>query len=318
MKNYLTTPPTIREWRKLACDDLAQVPELTDIPVEVLYLEIDLLLTKQLNLSRTQIISRLDSHLLEHDQHKLQELLKRRKNAEPLAYILGTKEFYGIDFRVTPDVLIPRPETELLVDAVLKLCSGMPDRTNIYPPKNTAIVDIGTGSGAIPISIVATLLGRSGPQLFEHIKVYAIDVSDEALTIAESNAQLNGVNEHIHFIKGDLLTSFHPEPTPDHIIWISNPPYLSPSDNLSAEVRDHEPHLALFGGKSGNELTFTLVDQIAHLRDLNPKVTHDVLIEISEKRGQELVRYVKRHGFVDIALHNDLASLPRHITFRSR
>ena len=171
----------------------------------------------------------------EDKRAELAELVRRRGEQEPLQYILGVQEFYGREFEVTPAVLIPRPETELLVEHVLKQRPLFGDAP--------LIADIGTGSGAIAVTLACEWPGA---------QVVAIDLSPDALAMARRNAERLGVAGQIRFLQGDL---FHPlfenGLRPD--IVVSNPPYIPSADceELDAEVRDHEPRLALDGGDDG-------------------------------------------------------------------
>jgi release factor glutamine methyltransferase len=169
-------------------------------------------------------------------------LLERRRKGEPIQYITGETEFYGLPFRVTPDVLIPRPETEILVERVGTLVPLFP---------KPRIVDIGTGSGAIAIA-----LAHHWPSA----QITAIDVSNSALDLAMSNAKRIGFADQIRFLKGNLLSPVAQE---QFDIIVSNPPYVPAADrdSLSVEVRDHEPDLALFAGIDGLEVYRRLIPE---------------------------------------------------------
>ncbi len=181
-----------------------------------------------------------------HPEQELREVewlhfgryLHERMKGKPTQYITRRQEFYGLEFRVTPDVLIPRPETELLVETVLKRRADA-----------GAIVDVGTGSGAIA---VALKLGQPGSPL------YACDVSGAALTVAKGNAERLGAQ--VRFIQTDLLSAFAPGSMD---VVVSNPPYvpLSDREELQREVRDWEPHLALFAGECGLEVYEKLIPE---------------------------------------------------------
>ena len=162
------------------------------------------------------------------------ELVARRETGEPIQYITGSSEFFGLPFSVGPGVLIPRPETEHLVEEVIRVAHE-------FTAAPLRIADIGTGSGIIAVAVAHAL-----PQA----QVSAIDSSAPALAIAQENAQQNHLEDRIQFFEGDLLAplagqTFH--------ILASNPPYIPATDrdSLSIEVRDHEPHAALFGGEDG-------------------------------------------------------------------
>ena len=167
-------------------------------------------------------------------------LLRRRATGEPIQHITGETEFYGLPFRVTPDVLIPRPETEHLVEHVIALAA------QFHSPR---IVDVGTGSGAIAIALAHAL---------NEAQLTAIDISDSALAIARENAERNGVASRIRFHEGNLL---EPVAGERFDVVVSNPPYVPTSDRdtLSVEVRSFEPALALFAGEDGLDLYRQLI-----------------------------------------------------------
>ncbi len=175
---------------------------------------------------------------MEVDQARLGEylsLIDRRASGEPLQYITGHQEFYGLDFIVNPDVLIPRPETEFLVERVLALSRQ----------DDPLIVDIGTGSGSIAVTLAVKL---------KTARVMAIDISGAALKVASANAHNHRVADRIEFIEGDLLDGLVDRGLENRVDFlVSNPPYVSAEDLalLQREVRDWEPGLALYGGAEG-------------------------------------------------------------------
>ncbi|HSO76193.1 MAG TPA: peptide chain release factor N(5)-glutamine methyltransferase [Blastocatellia bacterium] len=196
------------------------------------------LLCHTLGLSRIELLTRSEEQMADSDYQEYLRLVARRAAGEPLQYITGQQEFYGLDFAVTPDVLIPRPETEFLVERVIKLASG--------PLKEPTplIVDIGTGSGCIAITLAVHL-----PQA----RLIATDISRAALEVARANAERHGVGSRIQFVEGDTLEPLARlgfDSTVD--VLASNPPYIEEaSSDLQREVRDWEPHNALFGGADG-------------------------------------------------------------------
>lgn len=183
------------------------------------------------------LIQRDRAFLIAHPEAKLSAagavryyaLIERRLGGEPIQYITGETEFYGLPFRVNRDVLIPRPETEHLVEKALALAAGF---------TKPRILDVGTGSGAIAVALAAHLPDAS---------VTAIDLSRAALAVARGNAERNGVANRVRFLEGDLLA---PVAHQQFEIVVSNPPYVAESDrdSLSVEVRNFEPSLALFAG----------------------------------------------------------------------
>jgi release factor glutamine methyltransferase len=189
-----------------------------------------------LGVDKTGLLLRFSEPFPAERRAELDELVARRGEQVPLQYLLGSQEFYGRAFAVSPAVLIPRPETELLVEQVLK-------QRTYFQGKTPQLVDIGTGSGAIAVTLAAE---------WPELEVIAIDLSPDALAMAQKNAMQHGVDQRIRFMLGDL---HHPllerGLRPD--IVVSNPPYIPSHDceTLDVEVREHEPRLALDGGADG-------------------------------------------------------------------
>ena len=216
------------------------------------------------------------------------ELLERRDRGEPIQYIAGQTEFYGLPFRVTPAVLIPRPETEHLVEKVFGLAASF------TAPR---IVDVGTGSGCIAVTLAHHL-----PQA----QITAIDISIAALASASESAALNGVSPRIRFLEGDLLAPVADE---RFEIVVSNPPYVPSTDrdSLPVEVREFEPELALFAGEDG----------LAIYRRLIP-AAHAVLVpggfvalEIGYSQQAAIRVLLAESGFEEIEFVPDLQGIPR-------
>jgi release factor glutamine methyltransferase len=232
-------------------------------------------------------------------------LLERRSKGEPIQYITGETEFYRLPLRVTPNVLIPRPETEHLVEKCLALAThpGAPsfrpplreewESTN--PTSPIRVLDIGTGSGAIAIAL--------GHNLFS-ADITAADVSLNALSLAEENAKRNGVA--IRFLQGDLLAPVAGE-TFDLIV--SNPPYVPSTDraSLAVEVRDHEPALALFAGDDGLEIYRRLIPQA--FAALTPGGF--IALEIGYGQQPAIQSLLADTGFTNIEFTPDLQGIPR-------
>lgn len=248
-------------------------------------------------------------------------LLERRLRGEPIQYITGECEFYGLPFHVTPDVLIPRPETEHLVEKVSHLIpifdnrprklfeihrirpafengaraqrTGDPREAG-WPPR---ILDVGTGSGCIAISIAHD---------WSNGEITAVDISDRALDIAKSNAKFNGFADHIRFLQGDLLAPVSGE---QFEIIVSNPPYVPDTDRalIAVEVREHEPHVALFGGEDGLEIYRRLIP--AAFSALVPGGY--LLFEFGFSQAHEVELLLNDAGFQNIELTCDLQGIPR-------
>lgn len=191
------------------------------------------MLAHVLGLKRIDLYLQFDRPLNRDERNAYKDLLKRRTAREPLQYILGETEFMSLPFRVGPDVLIPRPETEVLVERVLEDAKAEPVQT---------ILDIGTGSGCIAVSLAVNL---------PDVRITALDVSKEALETASQNAELNGVQERIHFIRGDIRCGIESDSRFDAAV--SNPPYISLDewDGLEPEIREFEPRSALCDESDG-------------------------------------------------------------------
>jgi len=200
-------------------------------------------------------------------------LIQRRINHEPSAYITGHKEFFGLDFLVSPNALIPRPETELLVEKAI-------DFIKTASLKSCLLADIGTGCGAIAIALAVHL---------PEVKIYGTDISPAALQTAEYNCQRHGVKDRINLLQGDLL---EPLPEPVHLI-IANLPYIKASDigKLNPEISLYEPLLALNGGKDGLEIIRKLISH-ASIKLLGGGA---VLLEIGHDQSQLVCELAKEH-----------------------
>ena len=216
-------------------------------------------------------------------------LLRRRLAGEPLAYIVGHREFYGLEFVVNPSVLIPRQETELLVDTVLS-------RYENRPHQEPAIADVGTGSGAIAIAIASRLARGT---------VYATDSSHAALLVADVNRRRQGVTDRVHLIQSDLLAALR---TPVDVI-VSNPPYLTEEElnHVQPEIR-REPRRALDGGTHGLDVTGRLIREArSHLRPGGL-----LLVEIAPPQVKAVAEIARKVGRdVEVTFSSDLSGQPR-------
>lgn len=202
-------------------------------------LSAEILLAHQLNLTRVKLYIAYDQPLNEQEINGYRSLIKRRLNREPIQYITGTQEFWSLDFDVDPRVLIPRPESEILVEQVRLLHKQWLGNINRHPK----ILDLCTGSGALAISIAREI---------DNASICASDISEDALTVASSNSKKHETDKQIGFIQGDLWQPIEKLGTKFDFI-ISNPPYVASIDyeSLSPEVRDHEPRQALDGHHNG-------------------------------------------------------------------
>lgn len=212
-------------------------------------LEAEVLLAHARSCPRIALYTSFEEPADEALRASFRELVRRRAEGAPVAYLVGHREFYSLDFRVTPDVLIPRPETELLVMTALDHIKAL-----ATSQATVQVADVGTGSGIIAI----TLAKRAG-----QARLTAIDISPPALAVARENAERLGAAQSIEFIEGDLLLAVPAERTFDLIV--SNPPYVTSDEyaRLARDVRQHEPELALVAGPSGTSVIERLLPQAA-------------------------------------------------------
>jgi release factor glutamine methyltransferase len=212
-------------------------------------LDTEVLLSHALGCKRIELYTRYEEPATEEARARFKELIRKRLEGCPVAYLVGRKEFFSLEFEVGPAVLIPRPDTETLVVEALRLAREVPE---------PSVLDIGTGSGAIPVAVAKRHSGA---------KVTATDVSPDALAVARRNAAKHGLGERVRFLAGDL---FEPIPTEERFDFIlSNPPYIPREDipALPVGVRDYEPHLALDGGPGGYAVFDRLIDEATrHLK----------------------------------------------------
>ncbi|SHE97422.1 release factor glutamine methyltransferase [Seinonella peptonophila] len=261
--------------------------------------EAEWLITALLDCTRTQLFLSWEHQLSTEQIQQLHGWLHRRCKQEPLQYIVGKQSFYGRDFIVNPAVLIPRPETEGLVERVIQLISD-----NFASDESLYLVDVGTGSGAIAITCALEL-----PQL----QVIAIDRSSAALEVAKQNTRKYGLEERISFYNGDLLSPLESINVQAQII-VSNPPYIDQTayQGLEKQVKGFEPRLALDGGEDGLTIYRRLATQIAHL----PQPPRHVVLEIGYDQGKtvpELFRFLAINGCIQV--EPDLAGHDRVVWF---
>lgn len=217
-------------------------------------LEAEVLLAHSLHCTRLELYTAYGTEPDAAQKDTFRDLVKRRGEGVPVAYLVGYREFYSLRIGVNPAVLIPRPETEHVVIEALDRAKDFAASLGSRP---LAIVDVGTGSGAIAITVakhVASVYPAGAD-------ITAIDLSEDALNVARKNAEELGVADQVRFIHGDLLESIPAEPSLDLVL--SNPPYVSDSEfaELTPMVRDHEPRLALVAGEKGTEVIARLITQ---------------------------------------------------------
>lgn len=269
----------LSEWLNEAGQRLAACADEPNLEAQVLAGHV-------LRHSRTWVLSHQDTELSSEDAEQLSQMVERRLNGEPLPYLLGHWEFYGIDFMVSPAVLIPRPETELLVENALAWLSAHP---------GGSMADVGTGSGCIAVSVARNCA---------EVEIYATDCSSKALRIASINSKNYGYENRIHMWHGDLLSAVNFK----FDLVCANLPYIPSSTVKALDVALHEPLSALDGGEDG-------LDLIRRLLADSPRWMAPgglMLLEIESGQGQtalQTARDILPHASAEIVC--DLAGLPR-------
>jgi release factor glutamine methyltransferase len=274
----------LKEALALACDTLDSAG------IENARLESEILVRYVFNLSRTRLYLDLDQTITPGQREAFFKLVKRRLDGEPSAYITGVKEFYGNEFNVDRRVLIPRPESELLVEKALEIASKF---------KNPVFADIGTGCGALAISIALKL---------PEAKIYATDISSQALEVAHNNCLKYSVENRVTLFIGNLL-----KPLPEAVdIVIANLPYVKKEDML---IGNHEPAIALDGGKNGTSQIEKLLSMVAD--KLRP--VGNLLIEIGLGQAKYITELTKKlYPDTTVEVFEDIAGIERviRVTFK--
>ncbi|RMF63151.1 MAG: peptide chain release factor N(5)-glutamine methyltransferase [Calditrichaeota bacterium] len=264
--------------------------------VENARLNAERLLAHTLGLSRAQLYVERDRTLTREQVARFEEKIARRLRQEPLQYITGEAEFMSLPFKVNPSVLIPRPETEVLVEAALDFF-----RRNFDPDDSVSALDLGTGSGCIAISLA---------RYRATAHVTAVDVSEAALATARENARLNGVDDRIEFLHADLLTESARVLVAGEVhLIISNPPYVSPQDfdRLPEEIREHEPVVALRDADDGLSFFRRIADVASEL--LNQPGA--VFVEVGMGQAQKVVEIFSLKDLGEITVLKDLTGIER-------
>jgi release factor glutamine methyltransferase len=271
------------------------------VPSHVLAAE--LLLMHTLGCDRTWLYTHPEEILIAESLEKYSTLVARRAAGEPTQYLTGRQEFWGLEFEVTSAVLIPRPETEHVVEVALERLGARGYKQNpISGPLKAPlrIADVGTGSGCLGVA-----LAREIP----HAEIFATDISEEALKVARRNSTRHGVSDQTHFLRCDLLAALRPSSHPFDLV-VSNPPYIAHSEasDLPREVRDHEPHSALFAGHTGVEIYARLIEQAGALLRAG-----GILVLELGYNSTEHVRalFTAQPAWINVKITSDLAGTPR-------
>jgi release factor glutamine methyltransferase len=261
----------------------------------------ELLVAHGLHETRLALYARPDSGVNEKDETALKELVLRRARREPLQHLIGAWEFWGRSFKVNSDVLIPRPETEFLIESALAF------RGLLKEQEAPTAVDIGTGSGCLAIT-----LAKEIPEA----RIYASDLSSEALSMAEENAKMHGVSDRIRFLKGDLYEPIKQQGLAGRVnLLVSNPPYIPGAVlmELEPEVRDHEPRIALDGGLDGLLFYRRLLAEAQTV--LAPEGM--MILELGQGQTADVIPLAVRSGLTVHHILRDYAGIPRVLTLVS-
>ncbi len=264
--------------------------------IDTARLDAEILLGFALGSDRLRLYLDFEKPVLPEERTRFRELVKRRAEERvPVAYLTGVREFWSLTLAVTPDVLVPRPETETLVEAVL---AELPD----VEAESTAF-DLGTGSGAIALA-----LAKERPKL----RVVAGDISPAALAVAERNATTHGLADRVRFVAGDGFASVLGE---RFDVIVSNPPYLAEAEagSLAPELA-HEPRAALYAGPDGGALLRKIICEAPMF--LAPGGL--LALELSPEQADEMTQCLERGGYEGPKLHRDLGGRPRVVTARCR
>ena len=275
---------TIRELFNTYMEELSHI---SDTPK----LDIEILLSKALgDVDRLYIHLNLHKELTKEQLDSFNKMIQDRLKGRPIAYIVNNREFMGLDFYVEEGVLIPRPDTEPLVEEVIELVKGK---------ENLKIVDIGTGSGAITVSLA---------KYIKDCQVYSLDISDKALSIGLKNAISNEVEDKINFIKSNIFSGIEDRGLKLDVI-VSNPPYIRRADieTLHTQVKDYEPYIALEGGEDGLNFYRDITrESVKYLKDKGI-----LAFEVGHDQAEDVSEILKHNGYTNIYTKKDLQGIDR-------
>ncbi|MBX2811742.1 MAG: peptide chain release factor N(5)-glutamine methyltransferase [Myxococcales bacterium] len=252
-------------------------------------LDAEVLLSEVLQLPRVMLYARFDQPLHNEELARMRGMVAQRAAGVPIARLLGRREFWSLELDLTPDVLVPRPESELLIE----ICSHR------KPSPQEHLVDVGTGSGALALALATE---------YPASKVWALEYSQAAITVAKNNTAKHELAPRVCVVESDLLAGLPPQAQPVDIM-VANLPYI-PTDeipHLDINVRDHDPHLALNGGKDGLDLIRRLILDARHVLK-NPGL---LALESSSDQTEDIAELMGEAGYTEIQIDHDLAGLPR-------
>jgi release factor glutamine methyltransferase len=270
----------------------------------------ELLLMHTLGRDRTWLYTHPEAALDPADTEKYLGLIARRAAGEPTQYLTGKQEFWGLEFEVTPAVLIPRPETEHVMEVALARLGPRGFKIHLnsgLPREKLRIADVGTGSGCLAIALAYEL---------PHAEIFATDISAAALEVARRNATRHALADRIHFLETNLLDGLTDEvgsgdaKSRNFDLIVSNPPYVAREESarLQREVRDHEPHAALFGGPTGVEMYARLIEEAGSLL----RSGGILVLELGYNSAEHVrATLAEQKRWTNVTFTNDLAGIPR-------
>lgn len=267
--------------------------------IDTARLDAELLVAHALGISRVGLYMDLDRPLDEAELGRARELVMRRRKREPVAYLLGKREFWGLELEVTKDTLVPRPDTETLVERALAI---------LPKDSNARVLDLGTGTGAIAVAIAKERPG---------VTVVAVDISREALDVAERNARKHGVFDRMTFCLGDLFDALDPDDRRSFDLVVSNPPYIPEGERptLQPDVL-HEPSLALFSGDDGLDCVRRILEEAS---DFLVEDRGTLLVEVGAGQAPGVIALLEVHPRLALAgFHRDLGRIERVFEASSR
>ena len=265
-------------------------------------LDAELLVAHALDVDRVRLYLDFERPLVADERARVRALVERRRRREPVAYIVGERAFYGRMFKVGPDVLVPRPDSETLVERALALIPAPDDdKNNDSDAAAAQVLDVGTGTGCLGLTLAA-----ERPSAL----VTLVDISDGALKVAAQNAELLGLAARVALVQSDIFSQVH---TPDggFDLIVSNPPYIPSADvdGLMPDVLHHEPRLALDGGRDG----FDHIRQLVSGASQRLRSGGALLIELGVGQSEAGLQLLRDAGFANVAAHRDLGRIPRVI-----
>lgn len=251
-------------------------------------LDAEILLAHSCGWQRIQLYTNYDQPLTPVQRGKMRDFIQRRAQAEPVAYLVGYREFFGLDFAVNPAVLIPRPDTETLVRTALDALKGR---------ENPAVLDIGTGSGCIAVALAVNCPAAN---------LTAVDISPEALATATANADKHGMSDRVRFFESDVFSNV---PDEKFDVIASNPPYIREDEmaGLDADVRDHEPIGALVGGVDGLDVVRRIIGESPNY--LVPG--GHLMLEIDGQQAGSVADLLRSGNYKNVGIEKDLSGIER-------